>query len=114
MQTLKHIISSLSVRAAFGYTGNINKSVYPQLVMDYSTSFRKADDDNYRMGYIKNAPNPTLRWEKTRDMKVSVDIGFFNDRLRLQGELYDRRTRDAVTGVPLPVSQIKVTILPSC
>ncbi len=35
-------------------------------------------------------------------MKVSVDIGFFNDRLRLQGELYDRRTRDAVTSVPVP------------
>lgn len=102
MQPLKPIISSLSIRAAFGYTGNINKSVYPQLVMDYSTSFRKADDDNYRRGYIKNAPNPTLRWEKTRDMKVSVDIGFFNDRLRLQGELYDRRTRDAVTSVPVP------------
>jgi len=60
MQPLKPIISSLSIRAAFGYTGNINKSVYPQLVMDYSTSFRKADDDNYRRGYIKNAPNPTL------------------------------------------------------
>ena len=30
-----------------------------------------------------------------------MDIGFLNDRLRLQGELYDRRTRDAVTSVPV-------------
>lgn len=101
MQKLKPVISSLSVRAAMGYTGNINKSVYPQLVMDYSTEYRKSDDDSYRMGYLKNAPNKHLRWEKTRDMKVSVDVGFFNDRLRLQGELYDRRTRDAVTSVPV-------------
>ena len=36
-----------------------------------------------------------------RDMKVSVDMGFFNDRIRLQGELYDRRTRDAVSSVPV-------------
>lgn len=101
MKSLKPIISSLSLRAAFGYTGNINKSVYPQLVMDYENSFRKADNNYYRMGWLKNAPNPNLRWEKTRDMKISMDIGFLNDRLRLQGELYDRRTRDAVTAVPV-------------
>lgn len=102
MKPIKHIISSLSLRTAFGYTGNINKSVYPQLVMDYSTSFRRTDDDYYRIGWLKNAPNPNLRWEKTRDMKVSLDIGFLDDRLRLQGELYDRRTRDAVTSVSVP------------
>ncbi|MBD3588474.1 SusC/RagA family TonB-linked outer membrane protein [Bacteroides sp. GM023] len=102
MQALKPVVSSLSLRAAFGYTGNINKSVYPQLVMDYNTSFRRTDTDYYRMGYLRNAPNPHLRWEKTRDMKLSVDIGFLNDRFRLQGELYDRRTRDAVTSVYIP------------
>lgn len=64
MQSLKSVISSLSFRAAFGYTGNINKSVYPQLVMDYNTSFRRTDTDYYRMGYLKNAPNPHLRWRK--------------------------------------------------
>ena len=92
----------MSFRAAFGYTGNINKSVYPQLVMDYDTSFRRTDTDYYRIGSIRNAPNPHLRWEKTRDMKVSMDIGFFNDRFRLQTELYDRRTHDAVTSVNVP------------
>lgn len=102
MKSLKPILSSLSLRTAFGYTGNINKSVYPQLVMNYSTNFRKTDLDYYRIGTIGNAPNPRLRWEKTRDMKVSVDIGLLNDRLRLQGELYDRRTRDAVTSVAVP------------
>ena len=72
-----------------GYTGNINKSVYPQLVMDYSTSFRRTDDDYYRIGWLKNAPNPNLRWEKTRDMKVSLDIGFLDDRLTLQLQATD-------------------------
>lgn len=102
MKSLKPIISSLSIRAAFGYTGNINKTVYPQLVMDYENTFRKTNDDYYRIGTLRNAPNPHLRWEKTQDMKVSVDIGFLNDRLRLQGELYDRRTRDAVNSLSVP------------
>lgn len=102
MQALKPIVSSLSIRTAIGYTGNINKSVYPQLVMDYSASFRKTDDDYFRIGWLKNAPNPHLKWEKTRDMKISVDLGLFKDRLHLQGELYNRRTNDAVTGVLVP------------
>ena len=97
MEPLKPILSSLSLRAAFGYTGNINKSVYPQLVMDYESSFRRTDFENFRIGSIKNAPNPNLRWEKTRDMKLGLEIGFFDDRLRLSGEIYDRRTSDAVT-----------------
>lgn len=99
MKSLNPILSSLSLRAATGYTGNINKSVLPQLVMRYSTQFRKSDDLFLRIGSINNAPNPHLRWEKTHDMKVSLDMGFFNDRLRLQGELYNRRTRDAVSSV---------------
>ena len=101
MQSLKPVLSTLSVRAAMGYTGNINKSGSPQLVMDYLNSFRNLGNYFFRVGDIRNAPNPRLRWEKTRDMKVSLDMGFFNDRLRVQGELYDRRTRDAVSSVPV-------------
>lgn len=100
-QKLKPVFSSLSIRAALGYTGNINKSVYPQLVMDYGSDYRKVGDESFRLGEIRNAPNKKLRWEKTRDMKISVDMGFFDDRLRVQGELYDRRTSDAVTSVPV-------------
>lgn len=102
MQALKPTVSSLTLRAAFGYTGNINKSVYPQLVMDYLNQFRRTGEGAYRLGYIKNAPNPHLRWEKTRDMKLSVDLGLFNERLHLSGEIYDRRTRDAVSQVDVP------------
>ncbi len=102
MEKLKPVISSLSVRTAFGYTGNINKSVYPQLVMDYRTDFRRTEDDYFRMGYLKNAPNASLRWEKTRDIKLSVDLGLFKDRLKLMGEIYHRTTRDAVTNVSVP------------
>ncbi|WP_276910025.1 SusC/RagA family TonB-linked outer membrane protein [Hallella colorans] len=102
MKPLKPIVSSLSIRTAFGYTGNINKSVYPQLVMDYVNVFRRTDNDYYRMGFLKNAPNDKLRWEKTRDMKLSLDAGFFNERLRLSAEVYKRRTEDAVSEIRVP------------
>lgn len=102
MEHLKPTISSLALRTSFGFTGNINKHVYPQLIMDYLREFHKTEDGYFRIGRIMNAPNPHLRWEKTRDMKLSLDAGFFNERLRFQGELYDRRTYDAVTNVSVP------------
>ena len=102
MQALKPVVSSLSLRAAFGYTGNINKTVYPQLVMDYGKSYRRTNDDYYRKGSIRNAPNPSLRWEKTRDWKVSLDAGFWNERLHVTTEFYNRRTYDAVSAITVP------------
>jgi TonB-linked SusC/RagA family outer membrane protein len=102
MERLKPVVSSLSLRAAFGYTGNINKSVYPQLMMDYSRTYRRTNDDYFRMGSIRNAPNPALRWEKTRDYKFSLDAGLFSDRLHFSAEFYNRRTYDAVSAIIVP------------
>lgn len=101
-QPLKTWMSSLSLRGSFGYTGNINKSVSPELIMNYHNAYRRTDNDYFRMGWLKNAPNPKLRWEKTRDWKLSLDAGFFNERLHFTGEVYNRRTTDAVSSVKVP------------
>lgn len=98
-EPLKKWMSSLSLRTSFGYTGNINKSVSPKLIMDYLGRLRQTDEYSYRIGVIKSPPNPKLRWEKTRDWKLSLDAGFFNERLHFTGEVYNRRTTDAVSSI---------------
>ncbi len=99
MEPLEDVISSLSLRTAMGYTGNINRGVYPQLVMDYHYAFRKTDKDYYRMGWIKNAPNPHLRWEKTQDFKLGLAMGFLDERIHFSAEFYNRHTYDAVSDI---------------
>lgn len=59
---------------AIGYTGNVNKTEKPELIM-YYTSYRKTDVENLRIGEVRKSSNPHLRWEKTRDMKVALDFG---------------------------------------
>lgn len=103
-ERLKPVFSSLSFKVATGYTGNVNKSVFPQLIMNYSPTFRKADNDFYRMGYIGNAPNPNLRWEKTQDVKGGIDFGLFKNRIRGAVEGYYRRSMDLVTALRVPVT----------
>ena len=104
MEVVKPVLSTLSLRVATGYTGNINKTVYPQLVMDYDPSFRKTYDDYYRMGNIRNAPNKNLRWEKTHDVKAALSFGLFRDRITGLVEAYTRRSKDLVTEVRVPSS----------
>lgn len=73
---ISDVISSMTLRLATGYTGGVNKSVYPVIIMKYDNTFRISDTDSYRMGTISNAPNPHLSWEKTWDIKAGLDIGF--------------------------------------
>ena len=96
-RVFRPLFSSLTLRTAVGYTGNINRSVYPQLILNYLNSYRQGDGESYRMARVNDTPNPHLRWEKTRDAKVSVEMGMLSERLRLSVEAYDRYTSDAVS-----------------
>src|SRR5690606_27825114 len=82
----------------------VNRQVFPQLIMDYLTTFRKTYDDYYRMGRIGNAPNRNLRWEKTQDYKVAADFGLFKDRITGLVEYYQRNSTDLVSVLRIPSS----------
>ena len=104
MQPASHILSTLGLRAGFGYTGGVNKTVSPVLIMSYSPSFRTTEDDYYRMGSIKSAPNPNLRWEKNRTINVGLNFGFLNDRITGEVAWYHNKNLDQVTSVLVPVT----------
>ncbi len=96
------VISSLSLRSGFGYTGGVNKTVYPVFIMDYDTSFRNTGDETYRMGKISNAPNPNLSWEKNQTFNVGLNFGLFNERLYGEVSYYHNKNLDLVTPVAVP------------
>ncbi|SHG60630.1 SusC/RagA family TonB-linked outer membrane protein [Pedobacter caeni] len=97
MATLKPILSRATLRLSTGYTGNISKVVSPQLILKYLDQVRNINGNTYRMGDVLSAPNPLLRWEKTYDVKASLDFGLFNDRLNGLFEAYYRKSDDLVT-----------------
>lgn len=99
LQNIKHIVSHATIRLSTGVTGGINKSVYPVLIMNYSSNFRNSDTQAYRMGYISAPPNPHLRWERTRDWNGSIDVGFLKNRLNMNLSFYHRKGTDLVTSV---------------
>lgn len=104
MNALYPVVNRLTLRVATGYTGNISKTVKPNLMMDYLKYFRMVGDESFRMGSIRNAPNPRLRWEKTRDVKVALDFGLWNERIGGLVEMYWRKSVDVVSSEFVPVT----------
>ena len=91
-------VSHLTFRVATGFTGDVNTSTTPNLVMQYyKQQYRYYDGTAYMLGYIPSAPNPNLRWEKTQDVKTSLDLGLWNERLTFSTEAYLRKSTDIVT-----------------
>jgi len=97
------VISHATLRAAYGYTGDVNTSAPHHLVMQYALQeYRYVNGVAYRLGSIPTAPNPELGWERTSDAKAGLDLGFLKDRINLQTEAYLRMSTDVVTSSQVP------------
>jgi outer membrane receptor protein involved in Fe transport len=46
--------------------------------------------------------NPELKWEVSEQANVGVDVNFFDNRLTLSADYFDRRTEDMIVAVPIP------------
>ena len=94
MQGLKPTLSRLTLRASTGFTGNVVQGTLKELVVEFD------EYDNWngmQMGDVGTAPNPRLRWEKTRDLKVALEFGLFDDRVTGLVEGYWRKSMDVIT-----------------
>ena len=90
-------VSHATLRAAYGFTGDVNTSTSHLLVMRYlQQQYRYFGDETFSLGTIPSAPNPDLGWEKTRDAKAGLDFGLWKDRLTLNTEYYYRLSTDVV------------------
>ncbi|MDQ0108653.1 TonB-linked outer membrane protein, SusC/RagA family [Chitinophaga terrae (ex Kim and Jung 2007)] len=99
------VFSDLKLRASFGQTGNAGAiSPYQSLALEGSGS-------NYQFNHIYTVgisptgiPNADLRWEKSTQANVGVDIGLFEDRLSIVADLYNKKTKDLLFVKNLPLS----------
>lgn len=95
-------LSHATLRAAYGFTGDVNTSTSHLLVIQYlQQQYRYSGDETFNLGTIPSAPNPNLGWEKTQDAKVGLDFGLWKDRLTLNTEYYYRLSTDVVTSSPV-------------
>ena len=94
---LKDIISDGKLRLGWGQTGNANIGSYK-----WGTAMAKVNTGlgtSYRQA---NIPNLDVKWEKQEQVNVGLDLSFFNNRLGLVAEWYNKTSKGMLMPLQLP------------
>ena len=101
-------ISFLKLRASWGKNGNVNVlSGYQYATsINYNGSWYQYHYDNGSITY-GSAPNglanPNLKWENSEQIDLGLDARFFNNRLSIGFDWYNKKTNDLLISIsPIP------------
>ncbi len=95
-------IDNLSLRASYGLQGNIDKNTSPYLI-------GKFDRVTIIPGFIESvisaetAPNPNLKWEKTENVNIGIDMALFDNAITFSADYYFRHSSDLIGLKMLPL-----------
>lgn len=98
-----NLFSDLKLRLSYGLVGN-------DVVSPYSTQAYMAQsaydfDGAPAFGYApSNIGNTDLRWENSEEVNLGLNMGFLNNRILVDLELYNKTTNDLIQNVALPTS----------
>ncbi|MDR2120576.1 MAG: TonB-dependent receptor [Tannerella sp.] len=92
-------VNGLKLRASYGITGNQNG------IGDYTSYGLWTGGANYndKSGLRSSQlANPGLKWETTSQFNAGLDARFFDNRLEIELNYYDKYTRDVLVSSPIP------------
>ncbi|MDD7887836.1 TonB-dependent receptor [Flavivirga sp. 57AJ16] len=101
------VFSQLKFKAGYGKTGNdrIPSSARFDVLTDSDASYFIEGDIIQGQRPTSAGANPNLFWETTEQYNVGVDMGFFDDRLSLTTEVYQKDTKDLLINADAAPSQ---------
>lgn len=95
--------TDLKLRVSYGATGNQAVRPYQSLPIMVAAPLSIVPGQEFvalRPSLTK--PNPSLRWETTRQLNVGIDAGLFDNRLTITLDAYRSVTKDLLLQVDLP------------
>jgi TonB-linked SusC/RagA family outer membrane protein len=104
-------VSDLKARLSYGFTGNNN-------IDPYSTQALAAEGVLYGFGgrNVTGFPprgvvNPALTWERTRELNMGLDYGFFNGRIIGSVDVYNKLSEGLLMERELPLETGSGTLI---
>ncbi len=95
-------ISNLRLRASYGLQGNIDRNTSPYFIGEYSDTTILPGNKEDIINVI-SPPNGKLRWEKTANTNLGLDLGLFNNRINLTADVYYRKGTDMISMKETPL-----------
>lgn len=108
MEDLKGTVDYLKLRASWGQNGNCSVSNFQYL----ATVSVGAEDGGYAFGngpleiwqvgaYADKLANPDITWETSEQIDLGLDARFFNNRLSMAFDWYQKNTKDWLVDAPV-------------
>lgn len=94
-------VNDLKLRASWGLVGNNKIGDYGSIGLT-STSYYVLNNNLANSVNPNTFANSNLGWETTEQWNLGLDVGFFNNRLRLEADFYRSRSVDLLLDVPVP------------
>lgn len=91
-------LPELKLRATYGYTGNVNNTISAYLTAIGGDVFSQYKAYSSR---IVNPPNPTLRWERNRNINIGIDFGTKSGRINGNIDYWQKRGIDLIGKSPI-------------
>lgn len=90
-------LPSLRLRASYGESGNVNKSVSTFTTVSYANN----STTGLLQGTISSPANPSLRWEKVKQTNLGLDVSFLENRVSLNFDYYQKNSSDLIGQVAI-------------
>jgi len=104
MQKIK-AVSDMKFRFSYGLIGNQNIPPYQSLALvgPYSEGVFNGTEVYFGrepLAYV----NKNLKWENTSQLDIGIDASFFNNRLTVTADYYQKKTNNLLLSSPIPVT----------
>lgn len=102
-------MSFMKFRASWGINGNVNAMGKYQYMDTLAASMADGYDfgDNTMIPGVAPSgvlPNPDIKWETSHQVDLGVDVRFFNERLGISVDWYNKNTKDLLTSTTAPAN----------
>ncbi|WP_160718139.1 SusC/RagA family TonB-linked outer membrane protein [Chitinophaga solisilvae] len=95
-------LNALNVRASYGLQGNVDKNTSPFVVGTYNNE-RILPGNPIQTIRVETPPNAKLRWEKTINTNIGMDVTFLNNKISVTADYYVRHGKDLINVYALPL-----------
>lgn len=96
-------INYLKIRGSYGLTGNTEIGSY-QSLSTIGSGTTLLNGSRVGSSYIGGLPNPDLKWEKTAQSDIGLELQLFQGRIAFEGDYYYKKTTDLLLNKPIPNS----------
>jgi TonB-dependent starch-binding outer membrane protein SusC len=99
-------ISFMKLRGSYGISGNNGIGNYSSIgLLSYFNTTFGSGAGSLQTGILPTTLSlPDLKWEKSAEFDIGLDLSLFKDRISITADYYDRQSSDLLLSVPLPTT----------